>query len=526
VLVSSGGPLSVWIGKTSPDALSQCVDAKLRVRGVLSLTIQEAPLLLVPSTSFLEVAEEAPKDPFSVPTCLASNLFASEGKAATPHRVRLAGKVTFTGARSFFVQDSSGGVRAQLVDDGELQVGQSIEVVGFPAGNGLTRTLTEALARPAGAMRDVLPQKLDAGEGISFTQAGALVQISANLIAKRARDGSHVFELQEKQRAFEAELPVGELPSFAPGSRLQLSGVCDFVTVAPAASGGVAAESPSTGALKIWLRSPADVVLLSRPPWWSWRHTAALIGMLLAVLLVSLLRIHLLRRRLERQLAFSRQILQSQESERHRIAANLHDSLGQNLLVIKNQARLAMQPAADESVLRRRLDEISGCASQAIEEVREITHALRPYQLDRLGLTQAIRATINRAAENSSILFASHADDIEGLFDKESEIHIYRIVQEAVNNILKHSAATEAAVVVKKLAATVSISIRDNGRGFDTTTLHNSNSHDVGHGINGINERVRILGGTFLIDSRPDQGTSSSVEIPVIPVPVSKHEAA
>jgi signal transduction histidine kinase len=157
--------------------------------------------------------------------------------------------------------------------------------------------------------------------------------------------------------------------------------------------------------------------------------------------------------------------------------------------------------------------------------VREITHALRPYQLGRLGLTQAIRATVNRAAENSSISFASHADDIDGLFDKEAEIHVYRIVQEAVNNILKHSAATEAAVVVKRMPATVSLSIRDNGCGFDTE-MHARNVHDLGHGIHGIRERARILGGTFVMDSRPGQGAALSIEIPVSVPRLKQHEAA
>jgi signal transduction histidine kinase len=405
-----------------------------------------------------------------------------------------------------------------------MQVGQAVEVAGFPRADGSVRALTEAVVRPARDVPDVQPQMLDAGGGIPFKHAGSLVRISANLIAQRTRDGSQVLELQEKQRVFEAELPAQEtaLPAFAPGSRIQLSGVCDFAADVSEASGIGAAESPSTGALKIWLRSPADVVLLSGPPWWSWKYTAALVGTLLTVLGASLLRIHLLRRGLERQLAFSRQIIESQESERRRIAANLHDSLGQNLLVIKNQARLAMQPAAEESVLRQRLDEISGCASQAILEVRDITHALRPYQLDRLGLSQTIRATVSRAAENSPVLFASHADDIDGLFDKESEIHVYRIVQEAVNNILKHSAATEAAVVVKRMPATVSLSFRDNGRGFDAGAIHSAKSHDVGHGISGIKERVRILGGTFVFDSRPGQGASLTIEIPV---PSPRHEA-
>jgi signal transduction histidine kinase len=520
VLEASGGPLSAWIGKTSREDLTRYIDAEARLRGVLTLTLQDAPLLLVPSPSFVEMEQAAPQDSFSVPIRLASNIF-ENAEASVPHRIRLTGHVTFVGIGLFFMQDTSGGVCVQPVEEQTLQIGQAVEVVGFPLANGPTRTLTEALVRPREGSRVLRPQKLNAGKAISFNQSGALVQLNASLIARRFRGGSQIFELQEKQRVFEAELPIGRLPAFAPGSRLQLSGVCDFVTVTPAASEAVAVESPSSGALKLWLRSPADVVLLSRPPWWTWRRAAMLFGTLLTVLALSLLRIHLLRRRLERHLAFSRQILESQESERHRIAANLHDSLGQNLLLIKNQARLAMQQATDESILHRRLGEISGCASQAIDEVREITHALRPYQLDRLGLTQAIRAVVNRAAENTSILFASHADDIDGLFDKESEIQLYRIVQEAVNNILKHSAASEAVVVVKKLEATISLSIRDNGRGFDAGAPRPFDSQDVGHGVTGIKERVRILGGMFAIDSRPGQGTSLNIEIPI---PVSKHE--
>ncbi len=522
-LMASSGPLIVWVGKTSSAALERLVDARLRMRGVLSLTLQDLPILLVPSTRFVNVEREAPGDPFSLPTRLAGDLFSTAPDGSSVHRVKLAGHITFADNSTLFLQDASAGVRVKLAELRTLAVGQAVEVVGFPSANGVMRTLTEALVRPVDGIRAVPPQQLDAGDGISFKYAGALVEIKANLFAQQNKNGRQVLELQEKQRIFEAELPPGStaLPAYAPGSRLQLSGVCDFATAAAVVAGGAADESPSVGALKILLRSPADVVRLSGPPWWTWKHTSVLVGGLLTVLVVSMLRIQLLRHRLDRQLAISRQMLEGQESERHRIAANLHDSLGQNLLVIKNQARLAMQPAADEALLRQRLDEISGCASQAIEEVREITHALRPYQLDRLGLTQTIRATVNRAAENSPVLFASHVDDIDGLLDKESEIHAYRIVQEAINNILKHSAATEATVVVKRLTATVSLSVRDNGRGFDPAAPHDPNRHDVGHGLSGIKERARILGGGFQLDARPGQGTTLTIEIPV-----PKQEAA
>ena len=91
-------------------------------------------------------------------------------------------------------------------------------------------------------------------------------------------------------------------------------------------------------------------------------------------------------------------------------------------------------------------------------------------------------------------------------------------MQEAVTNVVKHSAATEAAVVIKKRKATVSLSIRDNGRGFNPAKP-SSQPHDLGYGLSGIAERVRILGGTLAIESRPGEGTSLTVEIPF---PVSK----
>src|SRR4029077_19090578 len=113
-------------------------------------------------------------------------------------------------------------------------------------------------------------------------------------------------------------------------------------------------------------------------------------------------------------------------------------------------------------------------------EVRRISHGLGPHQLDHLGLTRAIRASVDRASENSSVVFASRVENIDGLFEREAEILLYRIVQEAVTNILKHSAATEAAVVVKKQAILVSLSIRDNGKGFDPTASSNQ-LHDFGY---------------------------------------------
>jgi signal transduction histidine kinase len=519
-VMGKAGPISVWIGQAASNYLGRYVDARLRVRGVLTLPAPDAPLLLVPSRSFVDVEEEARTDPFAIPVHAIRDLTPATLDPSSLHRIRLVGEVTYRNGLSLVIQDESGGAWVQSLDEPPVKIGDAVEVVGFPAAGGGFLTVTEALVRPSNARRHVEPAKLDLSEALSSKQSGKLVRVTASLLIQKTVGFHQILEVQEQRRVFAAMLSRdnGTLPTIAPGSRVTITGVCDNGGVALRASGQLGGESLPLGSLRVLLRGPGDVAVLSGPPWWTLKRTLTLVGALLTVLAVALLWVQLLRRRLARQhtarLAFSRQILQGQESERQRIALNLHDSLGQNLLVIKHQARLAMDPTTDASERQKRLNDISEITSQALEEVRQITHDLRPYQLDRLGLTQAIRATVSRAAESSSIQFASHVDDIDALFNKEAEIHLYRVIQEAVNNILKHSSATEAAVVVKNQTARVSVSVRDNGCGFDPPAADFAHSRNVGYGLKGMTERVRILGGSLLINSGPARGTSLTVELP------------
>jgi signal transduction histidine kinase len=525
-VMGSKGAVDVWLGGTESNQLSCYVDAKVRARGVLSLTTLDRPILLVPSRSFLDVEEESPRDPFEIPLRAVAEVI-PDSDPASLHRVRLSGTVTFQTDTSFFIQDSSGGIRVQSSAEFPVKIGDAVEVIGFPTGDGPIRMLTEPQVRLARTVQQIKPIRLDLSEPFSIEQSDVLVEVSASVVGQKTIGRTQVLELQEQQRLFAATLPAdqGGLPDIAPGSRIRLVGVCDIGALIPTAPKKITGERASAGSLNIWLRKASDVVVLAGPPWWTWKRAAALIGTLLTVLLVALLWVHLLRRRLERQqatqLAFSQQILERLEGERRRIAVNLHDSLGQVLLVIKNQALLGMQRTPDDPA-RQRLGEISGAASQALEEVRQITHGLRPYQLDRLGLTQAIRTAVSLASDNSSISFASKIESIDQMFDKDSEIHVYRIVQEAITNVIKHSGATEATVVVKNRGTAVSISIRDNGRGFDADSKRSPEALDLGYGLTGIAERVRILGGTVAIDSKPGEGTTVAVEISA---PIPKHDA-
>ncbi|HVE59848.1 MAG TPA: sensor histidine kinase, partial [Pyrinomonadaceae bacterium] len=203
--------------------------------------------------------------------------------------------------------------------------------------------------------------------------------------------------------------------------------------------------------------------------------------------------------------------------DRKRIAAELHDGLGQSLLIIKNRAFLGEKAAENGShhtekieSAREQFGEISESASEALEQVREIAYYLRPSQLERLGLTSAVEEMLERVTNSAGIEFEAELADLEGVFSPEDEINFFRIVQESVNNIIKHSGAKTARVIIKKDESAVYLSIADNGRGFLTVE---DKTKRRGFGLRGIAERTRLLGGTYAIKSSPEDGTSVTVKI-------------
>jgi len=265
----------------------------------------------------------------------------------------------------------------------------------------------------------------------------------------------------------------------------------------------------------VWNTEGASIGIRILPPfyrtWWFVALATATVAAL-AVLAYRKRVSHLEQARAAQE-TFSRRLIDSQEQERKRIAAEMHDSLGQNLLIIKNRALLGQMAAKEHGVCREQFDEIDLSVSQAIDEVRTIAYNLRPHHLDRLGLTKTLEAMIDKAAAASSIRFTWRIADLDGALSKPSEINLYRIVQESINNILKHSQATEAEIEVSRDAHGVQVLIRDNGRGFVAAAPAAETRR--GFGLTGINERVRMLGGILAIESGAGQGTTITVKLPL-----------
>jgi signal transduction histidine kinase/ligand-binding sensor domain-containing protein len=243
-----------------------------------------------------------------------------------------------------------------------------------------------------------------------------------------------------------------------------------------------------------WFRAAVTTSLVAFV-WLSWRY-----------------RIGQMRRAKEAQEAFSRQLIGSQERERQRIAAELHDSLGQNLLVVKNRALLGAL-SQENAEARKQFDEIGATVAQTLEEVRAISYNLRPHHLEQLGLTTTIRAMIDKTAESSGIAMKAELDDLDGVFPPADEITIYRIIQESLNNVVKHSGADEAHVAMQCHEHHVDVTIRDNGQGFASSTASAGATSRGGFGLKGLAERVHMLGGTHTIESGSGRGTTVTVRL-------------
>ncbi|PIQ17400.1 MAG: hypothetical protein COW66_12005 [Flavobacteriaceae bacterium CG18_big_fil_WC_8_21_14_2_50_34_36] len=196
---------------------------------------------------------------------------------------------------------------------------------------------------------------------------------------------------------------------------------------------------------------------------------------------------------------YTQDLLQAQEEERKRVSKDLHDGIGQSLLLIKNKIVLQKDEATKTMV------------ENAIEEVRSISRALHPFQLQEMGITKAIQNILRQFDETTDLFISAEIESIDNLLQIHQEVNVYRIVQESLNNVLKHAKASAIKVTVKKRPTSIVLVIQDNGIGFDFSERYNDfNSL----GLKTLKERTRFLNGTMKINSQTQKGTKLEFIIP------------
>jgi signal transduction histidine kinase len=217
------------------------------------------------------------------------------------------------------------------------------------------------------------------------------------------------------------------------------------------------------------------------------------------------------------ELARSQQALQQlsarlvdvQEAERRAISRELHDEVGQALgALLVDIGRLSTTLSGDHPETRTQLDNLKSVAERTFQTVRNIALLLRPSMLDDLGLAAALEWQGREVSRRSEIEVSVESESVPEDLPDEYKICLYRIVQEALNNAVRHSGARNAKVVVERLAESIVVRVTDDGRGFDPVRLR-------GMGILGMEERVKRLGGTLRVASEPGRGATVTAELPV-----------
>lgn len=209
------------------------------------------------------------------------------------------------------------------------------------------------------------------------------------------------------------------------------------------------------------------------------------------------------------------QVIRAQEDERRRIARELHDDTAQVLFA--QLLRLAALKASPDPTVQAVAAGLEEMTVEALEGVRRLALEMRPPALDDLGLSAALGELAQRFSEQLVIPIDYEARGHKGRLPAEVELVLYRVAQETLTNISKHAQATRVSVDVDRTSDDVSISIRDNGLGFESAEPRSSDGRGLGLGIFGMEERVALVGGRFRIWSRPTIGTEVFAFVPLSP---------
>jgi len=207
-----------------------------------------------------------------------------------------------------------------------------------------------------------------------------------------------------------------------------------------------------------------------------------------------------------------RKLLNAQEDERRRIARELHDQLGQQLTYLLLGLTVLENLPAHET--RAHLDDLKKQTGQTLDNVRALARELRPAPLDELGLVVALERYVQDYARRFPLKVDFQSVNLDGQrLPAQTEIALYRIVQEAMTNVVRHAQARSVSILIERRGASIVAIVEDDGKGLDMNALAQRPERSLG--LLGMHERVALLGGRLTIESAPGEGTTVFVEIPM-----------
>ena len=501
-VMTSKGRFKIMIpgfeNKTIPEGL---VDAEVSVCGACTSELNSRRQLSgitlhAPGLDQLKVIDPPPADPFAIDATRIASVGTFDPHRYGGRRVKVAGVVTAKIAGpQFIVQDGSGGIRV-LSSKGDLaQVGDRVEVLGFPAIGDFSPYLEEGVFRVSG--QGALPEvKQLTAEQILLhgTNDEQLVELRARLLQDMPRAAHPQLVLQDGPIIFTAQLePQGKMwdfPALRSGSLLKLTGVC-------AIQGGERHEPES---FRLLIGQAEGIQLLQAPPWWNSRQAFTAAAGMAAAIVAALSWVWLLRRRVQAQ---TRMILEISTREQRRIGHDLHDGVCQQLagiaLMTSSLAEELEEQAAPHAAQAER---ISGMINEVVDHTRGIARGLFPIWLEENGLYSALEELATNAGELFKLTCRFTCMKAPPELSNTIALHLYYIALEAVANAAKHGGARNVEIRLDRQDDAFSLSIRDDGGGFSV-----QGAAGGGMGLRIMNYRAQVIGAFLRVQSEPGTGT-------------------
>jgi signal transduction histidine kinase len=211
------------------------------------------------------------------------------------------------------------------------------------------------------------------------------------------------------------------------------------------------------------------------------------------------------------------QLIVAQEKERQYLGLELHDDFGQLLMVLKMQLREVQRNLEPESIMKSKtdLENSLNLINEIVDRIRRLSRSLRPSVLEHMGLSTGLKLLFEDFQKYHGFEMRVEMDNVDKTFSWEHQILIYRIFQESLTNVAKHSGAAGVTISIEQQDGQVAFQMQDNGKGFDLQGVHENGNKSRGLGLAAIEERVRMMGGDLELNSQPGKGTRIQFTVPV-----------
>ena len=521
MVIATGGQKLV-VRVHSELAEDSYVDAEVRLRGICFSrhTANRQllnPMLDLPRGFQIEVEKPAPDRPWEVPVMPVAGLLRFDPRQDYGHRVHVRGVVThYRPGDSLWIRDDNHGLQILSSQQTKLQPGDEVDVLGFPSQGQYNPILEdgEFIKRGAtSAPQPILVTNLD----LVALQDADLVQLEGRLSELRPVQNGLALTLEWSQLPIEArlDLPAGQpVPAgWQTGSRVRVAGIAMVESEPGGPLSGVFV--PRTFALL--LRSPADLVILRAPPWWTAEHVLGFLVILASLGLVAAALAVLAGRWRLREQARRRALAEVEFAailaERNRLAREIHDTLAQGLVATAVQLRLVRKSSLNGSdQMDRQLDVAQALVSENLEAARKSIWNMRSQVLETGDLATALGGILQQLCADTGTETRIAVTGPARRLAPAMENNLLRAGQEAIMNATRHARAKMIELRLEFTETSFCLVVRDDGCGFDPACPPPSAG---GFGLMGMRERALHLNGELVVLSVPQGGTEIQLRVPL-----------